>query len=196
MPEFSSINNFLSMMGSFLFCSILSVFIFSLIIDRVFIFIPRLIRYIMRKEVRVKALFVVIGQVLFWIAIIVLYYTLSYIFSPQLFYDITISFGAICGWILGMVRYAYHIVKMDAHVNPEFYERIYMTYITPHTQQDFEEFIKNLETMLESEIKEVLATNPPFLYRKAISKRLANISVDEERKKYLEEHQQSTEEQM
>jgi len=187
-------NDFLSMMGSLLFCSIVSVFILSLIVDRIFIFIPRLIKFVVRKEVRLKSIFVMIGQVLFWSMVIAAVYVISYIFSPQLFYDITISVGAICGWMLGVINYIYHIIRMDNHVNPEFYEKIYMAYITPGTQQNFEEFVKGLETMLELEIKTVLATNPPFLYRKAISKRLADILVDEERKKYLIEHQQQMQE--
>lgn len=148
--------------AAWFFCCVIAVFILPLILDRIFFYIPRLIRLSRNNEVYYRSIFLTTLEALLWTVIIICIYVYLYFFQNNLFLLATVKTPALIAWLITIMYIFRRLLRFDRTIKRNFYYEIYMRYIKPEALSDYLNFIEHLDTLELEDIKKL--TNEPLRY--------------------------------
>lgn len=158
-----------------LFCGLLSVFLVPLIVERIFIYTPQLIKLSMKHEIEKRGLFFNIISIVAWMFIVSFIYLACYLWDHSLLTQISISVPALMCWMFGLIAIVYRLARFKTVVQKEFYRDTYLRYVTPESLARFDSFIVDTETMYTPQLKKLLDEKLPYHYRYVVNRRIDEL---------------------
>ena len=167
----------LDSVAAWFYCCVMAVFIVPLICDRLFFFLPKLLRFARNGETYYRGVVFSVWDVILWSAIMAGAYLYLYFFQPPLFQLTTLAPPAIAAWIVGIVHAIYRTVHFDKIVKKDFYYSAYMRYIKPETLRKYQQFLQNLDDMKIGELEELLENEKSlsYMYLQAVQRKKREI---------------------
>jgi hypothetical protein len=166
----------LDSIAAWFFCSVISIFVFPAILDRITFYVPRMIRLYKLGEVFFNGIVWTILEIIFWTGVIVTSYVCYYVFARNLFLLTTISSAAIVAWGIGIFHIVYRTKNFDRIIKKNFYYTAYMRYIKPEALKEYQKFIDDLDSLALEEIAELLNKNLPYMHKQAVLRKQIELS--------------------
>ena len=166
----------LDSVATWFFCSVMAIFIFPAILDRIVFYIPKMIKLYRNDEVFFSGIVWSIVETVFWILVIATSYTCFYFFMRNLFMLTTVSPAAFAAWIICIVHLVYRIKNFDRIVKKNFYYAVYMRHIKPESLKQYQTFIDDLDTMELDDLSALLNKDLPYMHRQAVLRKQIELS--------------------
>ncbi len=164
-------------MTTFLFCSVIGLFIIPTILDRVVFYIPKLIVMSGEGTVYKKSVFITVGEVFGWLAVIVGVYGFFFFVYPDLFWLVFTSHMAISIWILSGFNILIRYINFNKKIKREFYYTAYMKYISPEALQAYLAFLEDIDNLYNEDLEALRKQKLPYMHLQALDRKISEKKV-------------------
>lgn len=161
------------------FCSVFSIYILPLLFDRIIFFLPKTLHLAKRGEMSRKGIFSIIGEILLWVAVVVVVFGYLLLWRPELFTLVTVSTPASAAWGMGALYFIYRLASFDRIVKRDFYYNGYMRYITPTALNAYQRFIEDLDNLYIEDLEQLLTEDLPYMHRQAVLRKRRERNVQQ-----------------
>ena len=159
--------------STLLFCLSMALLILPHIFIWIFYTLPQSVHFSVLGKIYGRSILPTIVKLLSWLAIVALLYTIAFISDPIILADLLYGPIALFCWGVAVINILRLIFFRHTQFQDEFYEKIYLQFIKPDFQQEYDDYISLIKDFTFSQLISERKIKLDYLQRKAIQNRIS-----------------------
>ena len=174
------ITDVIEAMSILLFCGFVAIFIIPKLFFWFFYTIPQVIRFSAKKVIHFSAMVPIVKRIVAWLLIICLLYAIAFFIDASTGLALIFSPTAIASWILAAANILWTSFVSRKKIQDEFYNNIYLAYITDTQKLKYDEYIENAGKFTYTQALSEQEKKLNYLQKKAVSNRIKFLLASED----------------